>query len=105
MLALSADVRPASAAYRSCSGLHGERVGLGTIMMAKLHGLDWQKIASTLEKVGAPTKAAQIGITEDQVIKALIAAQSLRPERYTILSKVKMDYQTAANLAKSVGVI
>ncbi|MEO9294040.1 MAG: NAD(P)-dependent glycerol-1-phosphate dehydrogenase [Nitrososphaera sp.] len=91
-------------AGRDC-GLHGERVGLGTIMMAKLHGLDWEKVARTLENVGAPTKARQIGITDEQVVMALVKAQSLRPDRYTILSKIKMDNKSARALAKSVGVI
>jgi glycerol-1-phosphate dehydrogenase [NAD(P)+] len=86
-------------------GLHGERVGIGTIMMAKLHGLNWEKIAETLENVGAPTNAKQIMITEDQVVKALISAQSIRPERYTILSKIKMDKESAYKLAKSTKVI
>ena len=86
-------------------GLHGERVGLGTIMMAKLHGLDWSKIAETLETIGAPTKAHQINLSEEHVVKALISAQSLRPDRYTILSKVRLDKKSAFELAKSAGVI
>lgn len=86
-------------------GLHGERVGIGTIMMAKLHGLDWLKIEETLENIGAPTKAQQIKLTEEHVIKALMAAQSLRPDRYTILSKVRLDKNSAFELAKSVHVI
>lgn len=86
-------------------GLHGERVGLGTIMMARLHGLDWERVATALANVGAPTRARQIGITDEQVVDALVKAQSLRPDRYTILSKVKMDKKAARELAKSVGVI
>jgi glycerol-1-phosphate dehydrogenase [NAD(P)+] len=86
-------------------GLHGERVGIGTIMMAKLHGLNWDKIAEALENVGAPTKAKHIRLSEENVVRALIAAQSMRPDRYTILSKVKMDKKSAFELAKSVGVI
>ncbi|MFL6492729.1 MAG: NAD(P)-dependent glycerol-1-phosphate dehydrogenase [Nitrososphaera sp.] len=86
-------------------GLHGERVGMGTIMMAKLHGLNWEKISETLENVGAPTKAKQIRLSEEHVVRALTAAQSLRPDRYTILSKVKLDKKSAFELAKSVGVI
>jgi glycerol-1-phosphate dehydrogenase [NAD(P)+] len=86
-------------------GLHGERVGIGTLIMAKLHGLKWEKIAETLENVGAPTKAKQIKLTEDHVVRALTAAQSLRPDRYTILSKVRLDKKSAFELAKSVGVI
>ncbi len=86
-------------------GLHGERVGIGTIMMAKLHGLNWEKIAETLENIGAPTKAKQIKLSEEHVVRALIAAQSLRPDRYTILSKIRLDKKSALELAKSVGVI
>jgi glycerol-1-phosphate dehydrogenase [NAD(P)+] len=86
-------------------GLHGERVGIGTIMMAKLHGLNWEKIADTLENIGAPTKAKQIKLSEEHVVRALIAAQSLRPDRYTILSKIRLEKKSALELAKSVGVI
>jgi glycerol-1-phosphate dehydrogenase [NAD(P)+] len=86
-------------------GLHGERVGLGTIMMAKLHGLDWERIVKTLENVGAPTKAKQIKINEDQVVSSLLIAQSLRPDRYTILSKLKLDERSALELAKSVCIV
>jgi glycerol-1-phosphate dehydrogenase [NAD(P)+] len=74
-------------------------------MMAKLHGLDWERVAGTLRDVGAPTRATQIGITEEQVVNALVKAQSLRPDRYTILSKVKMNRESARALAKSTGVI
>jgi glycerol-1-phosphate dehydrogenase [NAD(P)+] len=87
------------------NGLHGERVGIGTIMMAKLHGLDWEKIAATLKNVGAPTTAAEIGLDEENLVKALVTAHSLRPDRYTILSKVKLDKKSARELAKSVRVI
>ena len=86
-------------------GLHGERVGLGTIMMAKLHGLDWERIAETLKDIGAPTAAKEIGLSDEQVVKALVAAQSLRPDRYTILAKTKLDATAARQLAKSVKVI
>jgi glycerol-1-phosphate dehydrogenase [NAD(P)+] len=86
-------------------GLHGERVGLGTLMMAKLHGLDWEIIAETLKNVGAPTTAEQIKLNEHDVVNALLLAQSLRPDRYTILTKVKLDKQSALELAKSVNVL
>ncbi|HVX01894.1 MAG TPA: NAD(P)-dependent glycerol-1-phosphate dehydrogenase, partial [Nitrososphaera sp.] len=86
-------------------GLHGERVGIGTIMMAKLHGLDWENVRGALEDMGAPTKAKHIGLTEDDVVQALVKAQSLRPDRYTILSKVKMDRKKARELAAATKVI
>jgi glycerol-1-phosphate dehydrogenase [NAD(P)+] len=74
-------------------------------MMAKLHGLNWERIVETLENVGAPTKAEEINVNEDQLIKSLLTAQSLRPDRYTILSKLKLDKPSALELAKSVCVL
>ena len=86
-------------------GLHGERVGLGTIMMARLHDLDFEEIISVLENVKAPIKASQINVTEKEVIQSLIMAQELRPDRYTILSKTKLDKKSAYELARSTKVI
>jgi glycerol-1-phosphate dehydrogenase [NAD(P)+] len=86
-------------------GLHGEKCGIGAILMAKLHGEDWKKIVKTLKEVGAPTTAKQIGLTEDQIVDALMIAQELRPERYTILKEIEMTEQKAVNLAKSTKVI
>ena len=86
-------------------GLHGEKCGLGSIMMAKLQGQDWKKIIKTLKDVGAPTTAKQIGLEPDVIIQALVIAQELRPERYTILKEIKMTKKTALNLAKSTRVI
>ncbi|MGI9530847.1 NAD(P)-dependent glycerol-1-phosphate dehydrogenase [Lutimonas sp.] len=86
-------------------GLHGEKCGIGAIMMAKLHGLDWKKIVKTLKDVGAPTTAKQIGLKPDVIVEALIIAQELRPERYTILKEIKMTEKRATNLAKSTKVI
>ncbi len=86
-------------------GLHGEKCGIGSIMMTKLHGQDWKKIIKTLKDVGAPTTAKQIGLKPDIIIKALTIAQGLRPERYTILKEIKMTEQRALRLAKSTKVI
>ncbi|MEM2160289.1 MAG: sn-glycerol-1-phosphate dehydrogenase, partial [Candidatus Nitrosotenuis sp.] len=86
-------------------GLHGEKCGIGAILMAKLQGQDWKKIANTLKNVGAPTSAKQIGLKKEVIAQALIMAQSLRPERYTILKQVKMTQKKALDLAKSTNVI
>jgi len=76
-------------------GLHGEKCGIGAIMMAKLQGQDWKKIVKTLKNIGAPTTAKQIGVKPKIVAKALMIAQSLRPNRYTILKEVKMTEKTS----------
>jgi glycerol-1-phosphate dehydrogenase [NAD(P)+] len=86
-------------------GLHGEKCGLGTIMMAKLHGIDFQQIRTALETIGAPTKAKQIGATTDEIVKALVLARTIRRDRYTILDEVELDEQSARKLAQETGVV
>ena len=86
-------------------GLHGEKCGIGSIMIGKLQGQDWKRIVRTLKEIGAPISAKQIGLEEDEVINALMIAQELRPERYTILKEINMTKKRAFNLAKSTGVI
>jgi len=85
-------------------GLHGEKCGIGTIMMSKLHGLDWEGVRSALEHVKAPTTASEMDLKEEQVVEALVKASSIRPERYTILSRNKLNREKALRLAKSTGV-
>ena len=86
-------------------GLHGEKCGIGAIMMAKLQRQDWKKISKTLKQIGAPTTAKQIGLEPDMLVKALVIAQDLRPERYTILKEVEMTEKKALALAKSTKII
>jgi glycerol-1-phosphate dehydrogenase [NAD(P)+] len=73
--------------------------------MAKLHNLDWKQITKTLKEIGAPTTAQEISINECDAVKALLLAQSLRPERYTILKKVSLDEQSALRLLRDVEVL
>ena len=86
-------------------GLHGEKCGIGSIMIAKLQGQDWKKIVKTLKNVGAPTSAKEIGLKPRVLTKALTIAQSLRPERYTILKEINMTESKALKLAKSTKVL
>lgn len=85
--------------------LHGEQCGLGTTMMASLHGMKWSVIRDTLNKVGAPVTAEEVGIDAEHVVEALVKAPKIRPERYTILNEKPLTSQSARELAKSTGVI
>jgi glycerol-1-phosphate dehydrogenase [NAD(P)+] len=87
------------------SSMHGERCGVGTIMMAYLHGADWERIQETLKTVGAPTNAEELGLTEDEVVEALYMAPSVRPERYTILNKLKLSLEECRRIARETEVI
>ena len=87
------------------SALHGEQCGVGSIMMSKLHGLNWRRIKNSLKTIGAPTSAEELNIDTQIVIDALVKARKIRPERYTILSKIKLDKIKARKLAKDTEVI
>lgn len=87
------------------SNFHGEQCGVGTIMMAHLYEMKWQRIKETLEEVGAPTTAKDLKVKPDSIIEALVQASTIRPDRYTILDRHKMDYNSAEKLAKLTGVI
>jgi len=65
--------------------LHGEQCGLGAIITMYLHGGDWRWIRDSLKKIGAPTTPAGLGISDETAVEALLAAPSIRPERFTIL--------------------
>lgn len=86
-------------------GMHGEQAGVGAIMMAFLHEMNWRRIKSKLEKVGAPTSAKELGVEPQEVIESLVKARSIRPERYTILDQKKLTYKSAKILADRTGVI
>ena len=94
-MSVAGSSRPASGAEHMFShaldriakkpALHGEQCAVGSIMMMYLHGGKWEKIRDALIQIGAPTSAREMGISDDEVIEALLKAHTIRPERYTIL--------------------
>jgi glycerol-1-phosphate dehydrogenase [NAD(P)+] len=97
----------AHALDKVCSGpaLHGEKCGVGTIMMMYLHGGNWKGVREVLSKVDAPTTARQLHVKDEQVIKALTIAHTVRPDRYTILGEKGIAREAAEDLARITGVI
>jgi glycerol-1-phosphate dehydrogenase [NAD(P)+] len=85
--------------------LHGEQCGVGTILMARLHHINWKRIKEKLRMVGAPTTAKELGVKPKHVIEALVKAYTVRPERYTILDEKRLDPDSAEKLARATGVI
>jgi len=114
-MSIAGSSRPASGAEHLFShaldmlakkpALHGEQTGVGTIIMAYLHGLRWERVRDTLRKVGAPTNAYELGIEPEIIVKALTIAHTIRPERYTILGKEGLTWEAAERAAKITGVI
>jgi len=85
--------------------MHGERCGVGTIMMAYLHRANWKRIRETLKKLGAPTSANELSVEKKDVMKALEIAATIRPERYTILNKLNLNHETCEKIARTTEVI
>jgi glycerol-1-phosphate dehydrogenase [NAD(P)+] len=85
--------------------LHGEKCGVGTIMMLYLHGgNEYKLVKRTLKRIGAPTTAKELGIPKDKIIEALAIAHKVRG-RYTILGDKGLSYKKAFELAKITGII
>ncbi|MEE9164010.1 MAG: NAD(P)-dependent glycerol-1-phosphate dehydrogenase, partial [Thermoplasmata archaeon] len=84
--------------------LHGEQVGLGTIMMMFLHGGNWEEIRDALELIGAPITAEAVGLSSKEITAALIHAHEVRPDRYTILGDKGLSPEAAERVATLTGV-
>jgi len=113
-MAIAGNTRPASGSEHMFShaldviaprpALHGEQCGVGAIMMAYLHGEDWQMMRRALSVIGAPTNSTELRIAPKYIVKALTLAHKIRPERYTILGG-GLSRAAAKRLAKATKVI
>jgi len=70
--------------YPAKKTLHGEQVGVGTIISMYLHGGNWKGIRDALIGLGAPVSAEDLGIPEEVMVEALMNAHKIR-DRSTIL--------------------
>jgi len=113
-MSIAGSSRPASGAEHQFShaldkllerpALHGEQCGIGTILMAKLHGKNWKKIRETLKIFGAPTTAKELETPREKIIEALTIAHRIR-NRTTILGINGLSEKAAESLAIETGVI
>lgn len=114
-MAVAGNSRPASGAEHLLShaldrtapgaAMHGEQVGVGSIVMMHLHGGDWQKVRDALQEIGAPTTAKQLGIPAKKFIEALTNCHKLRPDRYTILGETGITAEAAVAVCRKTGVL
>jgi glycerol-1-phosphate dehydrogenase [NAD(P)+] len=115
-MSIAGSSRPASGAEHLFShqldrlvpgaALHGEQVGVGSIITAYLHDGEngmWRDIRDALAQIGAPTTADELGINEKTVIEALTTAHKIR-DRYTILGN-GMSEEAAREAVRVTGVI
>ncbi len=85
--------------------MHGAQVGLGTILMTFLRGQDWEALRASMDRIGLPLRAAEIGIDDREVVEGLLHARETRPDRYTVLDEMTMTPEHVAKAAQEVGII
>jgi glycerol-1-phosphate dehydrogenase [NAD(P)+] len=115
-MSIAGSSRPASGAEHLFShqldriapgkALHGHQVGVGAILVEFLHTGEkgeWRAVRDALASIDAPTTAAELGVSGDEVIEALTTAHRIR-DRYTILGN-GMSEAAAREVARKTGVI
>jgi glycerol-1-phosphate dehydrogenase [NAD(P)+] len=89
--------------------MHGEQVALLTLLLSFYHSVlnpYWwnekdkspEEIFRVLRLAGLPQWFQQLGISDTEVLEALVNAVKERPDKYTILHKYPMDARTAQEL-------
>jgi glycerol-1-phosphate dehydrogenase [NAD(P)+] len=115
-MSIAGSSRPASGAEHLFShqldriapgkALHGHQVGVGAIMVEYLHTGEkggWRSVRDALASLDAPTTAAGLGVSDEEIVEALSTAHEIR-ERYTILGD-GMSRRAAREVAGETGVI
>lgn len=107
-MAIAGSTRPASGSEHMIAhaidvvanypALHGEEVGIGSIIALYLHGRNWRRVRSILKSMGAAVKAKDIGVSREQLVEALTIAHRIRPERYTILGEHGISREAAERI-------
>ena len=104
--------RPASGAEHEIShaidqlyggrALHGAQVGFGCVVSAALYGDDAGAWRRRLRKLGLPDSPARLGLSEDDMVKVLLAAPDTRPGRFTMLEDAALDEGSALDLVRHI---
>ena len=72
---------------------HGELAGIGALFASFLRGDEARVdlIGRSLARHSLPRTPAEIGLTDEQFVTAVLAAPDTRPDRYTILEHLALD--------------
>jgi glycerol-1-phosphate dehydrogenase [NAD(P)+] len=78
------------------SASHGEQVGVGALFAFFLRDDEatTHRIESCLRQHGLPRTPSDLGLTEEQFTQAVVTGPSTRPDRYTILEHLDLDWDT-----------
>lgn len=87
------------------TALHGEKVALGTYIMASLHGIDHDEIKEALLSYKLPVNHKQIQIPPEILVKALSTAHEIRSDRRLTILRDGIKREDAENMLKKLGII
>lgn len=85
--------------------MHGEQCGVASIITLYLQKEDWEEFKHALVKIGAPTKASELGLSDDEFIDAVCEAHKIRKDRYTILGNKGIPREDVEDICIRTGVI
>jgi glycerol-1-phosphate dehydrogenase [NAD(P)+] len=68
------------------SGTHGEQVAVGSVLAVGLFDADLSPVVELLDRIGAPMRPAELGISDEELMRALEQVPLVRPERQSRLS-------------------
>ncbi|MBA2273183.1 MAG: iron-containing alcohol dehydrogenase [Actinobacteria bacterium] len=71
--------------------LHGAQVAFGCLLSTELYGEDTQGFRARLARLGLPQHPGDLGLSEDDMVKILLAAPYMRPGRFTVLEDTDLD--------------
>ena len=73
-------------ARRPGTAQHGEQVAFGSVVATRLQGGDWRALGELMVAAGMGEAARGFGLHEQELVDVVLAAPSMRPDRYTVLS-------------------
>jgi glycerol-1-phosphate dehydrogenase [NAD(P)+] len=78
---------------------HGELAGLGALFATFLRGDEqrFDEVAACLRRHALARTPAEIGLTQQQFVQAVLFAPSTRPDRYTVLEHLDLGEQELAH--------
>ena len=84
--------------------MHGEQCGVATIIASYLQGQDWRRIKNVLQVAKCPTTAKELKVDRDIMLKAVLKAKDIRPERYTIIDHIDVTRRIAEDALSVTGI-
>ena len=85
--------------------LHGEKVGIATVISLYMQKARWRRVKSFAKNIGAPIDIGDIeelGLNIDDIVEAVLKAKEVKPERYTIIEHIEITREKAENIIKKV---